>query len=158
MDYHPEIQKAIDEIEKDRTNVVDYQTVMETAAQLIEKFGAVENTKNWRLSFGYGDGCLNGALVHVDVTDLGTLTEVRRWIRKQGFGDPKVEDYEVIGRRSWTYKDDKGRLLVLSGFFPAPGWHEDTAAKCQFVKVGVKEEPIYELQCNGVKVSEEEEK
>jgi len=154
--YHPEIQKSLDEVEKQRDKIINYQPVMDIAAQLIAEFEKTENTEDWRLCFGNGNGSLNGVLIHVEVTDLEALTGARRWIREHGFGAPTVSDYEAIGRRSWTYKDDNERFVVLSGFFPVPGWKEGDGAKCSFVKVGVKEEPVYELQCNGKPVEQEQ--
>ena len=154
MTYHTVIQKALDEIEEKRQWVIEYQGLADLARRLVEKFIGTINTKNWRVSFGYEVGQLNGVLVHVDVSDMEALTTVRRWLRKHGLNSPKVDDYAELGRRSWKYKDDEGRYFILSGFFPVP-YQENNSARCQFVQVGVEEKAVYELQCNGAAMTKE---
>jgi len=121
------------------------------AQELINEFeGKVPGTKSWYVSVGVRDGLLQGITIHVTAKDFRELVTVRRHLREIGFPAPEVDDFEAIGRRSWEYKREGHETFRLS----AHTSYEEGAA-CRYVEVGKKEEPIYELRCDGQPLPEE---
>lgn len=55
----------------------------------------------------------------------------------------------------WVYPPDKSLNWRLPGM-RITGHFSAEEAKCRFVKVGVKEEPVYEMQCEGKAIATEE--
>ncbi len=143
MNYPKCILEALASLEKKRTVVLSMVEDVRFAETLIEKFRNIKGTDNWYVSIGYEFGTLNGISVHVTADDFRELTQVRRWLRQRGFPSPAEEEYPEIGRRSWRYNRGDGRNL----FYLCAHVKSNSNATCQYVKVGTKEEPIYELRC-----------
>ena len=150
------IQEELGLIEKTRKRVLDMAPMVRFAEEVIAKFKNLPGTSKWTVSIGYGIGSLQGVLLRANTLDLRELTVVRRWLREKGLPAPSVEDYGALGRRSWTYEQKDQPNLVFSAFVRAPYNIEKLEGqKCEFVKVGVTEEPVYELRCDGEKLVEE---
>jgi len=91
------------------------------------------------ISVGWMWGQVNGILVHCDLDHMMEISPLLRFLAQKGYRQKtkRPEDYAEIKRRTW----DCGDVKVL-GFFKGE--------KCQYVQVGVKEEPIYELKCSSI--------
>lgn len=150
------IRDELTRVEETRQWIINMAPTVHFAEELIEKFKDLPGTSEWSISIGYGIGSLQGVLLRANALDLRELTVVRRQIREHGFSVPEVDDYGGIGRRSWTYARKDESNLVFSAFVRAP-YHADKleGQKCEYVKVGVTSEPVYELRCDGQKVEEE---
>lgn len=140
MGFYPDvIETALNEMQILRMKVFD----LIEAARVAEKIGDEfkETIRNFRLSYGVDMIRLQGILVQIDVNDMKEVIPILKYLAKNGYpkkGEP--EDYPEIRRRTW----DCGQIKV-SAFLP---WGEKS--KCKYVKVGVVENPVYELQCEEV--------
>lgn len=137
MGFYPEmIQEAFDEIQDSRMKVFGLIEAARVAEEAEETFK--DQIKGFRLSAGWHMGTLQGILIFCDVNDMAEVTPLLQWLAKKGYPKKgKPEDYPEIKRRTW----ECGKINI-SAFLPYSG-----GSKCEFVKIGVKEEPIYELQC-----------
>lgn len=149
------IQEELGRIENTRKRILDMAPLVRFAEEAIAKFKDLPGTSEWRVSLGYGISSLQGVLLRADTLDLRELTVVRRWLRDKGLPAPSVEDYGAIGRRAWTYRQKDKPNLVFMAFVRAPYYSDKLEGqKCEFVQVGVTEEPVYELRCDGKKLEE----
>lgn len=100
-------------------------------------------------SVGYQQGTIQGLLLCV--RNVKDMIKFRALVAKIcGFMECKVEmidDYAELNRRSFHLDND----VVVMAFLPY-----EKGSKCEFVRVGEKMEPVYELQCDGVTIKENE--
>lgn len=136
---HPVIAKKVAEIEKDIETARGYSQ----EAEIFDDLSAAFQAEEFRGSIGIGPHVLNGFLIMWDVHRLSDVAPVLAWLRKRLDKSYKVEDYPELGRRTYDF----GRLK-LSAFFSA----FDEKTVCKFVQVGVKEQPVYKLMCDGNEV------
>jgi len=136
---YPEIiQEELERVEDETKRVLE----LIPAANLCNKVAsAFPHMEDIRTSVRVGGGVLNGALFMVDVDKLQDISPILRYFAKQGWrinGEP--DDYEEVQRRTWELSSEEhpGRIQV-SAFFKGE--------TCKFVKVGTKQEPVYELKC-----------
>lgn len=144
------IIKELDSLKKQTDRVNSVVPLVKFGETLIDKFKDTPGTSDWRVSVGFEYGTLQGVTVHVTALDINTLIAVRKFIRTQGFPLPEEEEYPEIHRKSWEYQREGEEVFRLS-------FHTsyDEGAVCKYVKVGTKQEDVFELQCNGAKVLQE---
>lgn len=117
-------------------------------AQLAESIVAKhkDKFKTLEVSIGYQYGSIQGVLIKAhDVESMRDVLPIIRELRWHGFKVKSHEDYPEAKRRTY----DMGDIKVLV-FLP---W--DEGSTCKYVKVGMKEEPQYKLQCDGETFAEE---
>ena len=73
------------------------------------------------------------------VPGVAALTPFRRTLRAIGLPAPRTTDLPGLGCRNYTYPNALNLYVYFGGDKPA----------CQYVKVGEKTEPVYELRCEG---------
>jgi len=123
-------------------------TEIEFLTEKLEKWKpALDVIEELRLAFpdlqihtscGLQHGQVQGALIHLnDLIDMAQALPVAKWLTQRGFHTKGFEDYPELRRRTYDYGDIK--LMCFLKY--------DEGAKCQWVKVGVKEEPVYKLMC-----------
>lgn len=144
-EYPKCITEALALIDDQRKTVLSMVDDVRFAESLIEKFKGLQGTSNWHIDLG----CFfDDVDVHVTAEDFREIVHVRRWLRKQGFPAPTMVEYGSLGQTLWRYSR-KGHqsfdLTVHTSY--------DENAVCKYVKVGTKEEPVYELQCDGKAVA-----
>ena len=149
------IQKELGQIEETRKRILSMAPLVVIAEELIAKFKDLPGTSDWSISLGYGIGSLQGVLLSTRALDFRELTEVRRWLRQRGFPVPKTSDYAELNRHSWTYDRKDEPSLVFSAFAGSLSGKKLEGQKCEYIQVGVKEEPVYELRCDGKKLTED---
>lgn len=138
---HPVIQKEVDHLQSD----IETAKTFETEAAVFDALSAQFPNEQFRGSIGIGPHVLNGFLVMWDVHRLSDVAPVLAWLRTRVEKAFKVADYPELGRRTYDF----GRIK-LSAFFNT----YDEKTVCKFVQVGVKEEPVYKLMCEGNEVGE----
>mgnify|MGYP001592468081 CR=1 FL=1 len=74
-----------------------------------------------------------------DVPGVAALTPFRRALRAAGLPAPKTNDLPTLGCRTYVYPNALKLYVYFGGDKPT----------CQYVKVGEKVEPVYELRCEG---------
>ena len=154
LDIPAVVQKELEFIENTRQRILNMAPLVRLCEELIAEFKNLAGTSDWRISIGYGIGSLQGVLLSTTALDFRELIAVRRWLRTQGLPAPETNDYAEIRRRSWTYHRKDEPDFVFSAFARSPYLDKLEGQKCEFVKVGVKEEPVYELRCDGEKLEE----
>ena len=101
-----------------------------------------------RSSIGYTIHTLYGSLLMVnDLDDIRDVLPVLRSIRRRGYKIKKYEDYAELHRRTYYCEGD----IVVSAFLK----YEDGTI-CKFVEVRKEEKPVYELQCEGKTIEDEQ--
>ena len=100
-----------------------------------------------RVNVGVQSGQLRGVIIHLDVRDMADAVPIRRAVRQLGYGKPTVSDYAEIQRRSWCYEKEEDAAAPFIHVCAHLPW--DEGAHCEYVKVGTKEQPVYELRCGG---------
>ena len=150
------IQDELDRIEKSKIQVMDLLAsaiVVEEVCAMFE--GKWENRgllwdpkeKNIESKVLTSPGQINGAMCWVSCKRLDDVLPVLREIRRRGYKLEGHDDYASARRRAYNFSS--GIKVVV--FLPEPTKEGDS---CQFVQVGVREEPIYEVRCGGKKVSD----
>jgi len=112
---------------------------------------------------GYQASSMQGVVVSFgswgkEARDVRVVAPLLRRLRQLGYRRTSVDDYVEMARRTWHYEfkryertDNVHVSVFLSTDLTAT---DDTV--CRFVKVGVKEEPVYELRCGGQNVTHEQ--
>lgn len=134
------LEKALADENVRRAKITAFSKEAELADSLVEKFKTQFPTI--RASISLGPHAMHGVLLFVDVEDFASLLPIRRALRAAGLPAPTVSDYAEMRRRTWVYGP-----VLLSAFLPF-----GEGANCQYVQVGEKTEPVYELRCNGAPV------
>lgn len=128
--------------------VMQVEPLFEASKTIIEsQLDANDYSSPPDASISWRSGSLQGVLVSLHIEDVQVIAKAIRCWRKVGYVVGKPDDCPEIRRRRFPiyaeadteHTAELGSLMFL---FP---WSED--AKCTFVKVGVKEEPVYELRC-----------
>lgn len=142
------VTEALTKIDDQRKMVLSMVDDVRFAESLIEKFKELPGTANWHIDLS----CFFDEVgVHVTIDDFRELVHVRRWLRQQGFPPPDILELGQSRQTLWRYFRKGHRSFELAA-------HASYAenAVCKYVKVGTKEEPVYELQCDGKTVITEE--
>ncbi len=130
------VQAELERLEKDREKILSYVEHGRICEEVAQEFKP--QVHNIRTSIGYRFGSVEGALLKVDVMDMRDVLPILRDLRKRGYKIEKHEDYPEMKRRTYRL-GDIAVLCFLMG---------DTKARCQWVKVGEKSEPVYKLMCD----------
>lgn len=138
---NPVIAKRVEELQADIVKVQGY----EPEAATFDDLRAAFPNEAFRPSIGIGPHCLDGFLIMWDVHKLGAVAPVLSWLRNRIDKPYRIEDYAELGRRTYDF----GRIK-LAAFFNT----FDDKTVCKFVQVGVREQPVYKLMCEGTEVSE----
>jgi hypothetical protein len=145
--YHKAIALELAEADGRRIKVLGMVEDVALAQEVIDKFCA----KEWdaRVSIGLDFGSMQGVLIHIDnVKSIADIAPIRRELRERGFPAPKPDDYAELKRRSYLYAREGKPQFAVMVFLRGEN------AVCEYVQVGTKVEPVYELRCGGVKVAE----
>lgn len=129
-----EIQKEIDELK----GLIDEVTGWQMEAQLVSLLRLKWPDLKVTYSVASQIGQLKGVLIQAYPKNTEDLEPVIEFLNDCGLKCKKVEDFQELQRKTWDYGNIK-----LSAFF-----NSKEKGACQYVKVGTKEEPVYELKCN----------
>lgn len=149
MSKQPEsVKKALKEIRELEQRVL----AMKDTAQCAEKIVAAhqDKFKRLRVSLGYQFSSLQGVLIMAhDVQNMRDVLPIIREMRRYGWKVKSHDDYPEARRRTYHMQNGKANIMICALL----SWEDGTT--CKYVQVGVKEEPQYELQCDGEIFTEE---
>lgn len=125
------------------------------ACEFIRAFPALAGDSNWEwdrplhVHLALDPNTVNAFMLNLDALKLTDVSQPLRWLA-QRFGAYTIDDYPELGRRAYVFENN-GRPVRFQVFF------NNNEAVCKFVKVGVKEEPVYKLMCGETEVIAEAE-
>ncbi len=130
------IKDALAVLDKKRERILGYSEILKTVELCAEQFPGLLPT----ISIGWEGFSIQGVLLHIYVHDMEKdVAPVLRFLARVGHPKRGVpEDYALIKRRMWTCEGDVTVCAFLT---------DDENDTCEYVQIGVKEEPVYELQC-----------
>jgi len=130
------IKNALAALDKKRERILGWEDAVEVVELCAKAFPDLLPA----VSLGYTAMSIQGVLLHVYVKDMEkNIAPVLRFLGRAGYPKKgKPEDYAEFKRRTWTCDGDVKVLAFLRG--------EDDDV-CEYVQIGVTEEPVYELQC-----------
>ena len=142
------LSEGLEKLENKIITVTSWQEDLRIACDIMNLPEIKERFKSVDVRIGEPSmGSLSGVLIMVN--EIKDMTDSKFIIRefakseihpKTKGKDKKIfEDYPEMKRRTWYL----GENIILSLFL---SWDQDTS--CKYVKVGTKEEDVYELQCN----------
>lgn len=145
-EYPKCVQDQLVEMEKRRERLLSWLPLVRLAEEAIAECSSALGSTS--VSVGLDMGEVNGVLIHANVKqDILEVVPMLRYLRAHGAPKfERTEDYPEIKRRIWHFGD-----LKVMVFLPYRG-----GAKCDFVQVGVREEPVYELRCDGATIKDAE--
>jgi hypothetical protein len=132
-------EKALDDLAEKRKKIDDLKPHLERLESLIPVFPDIALYVN----YGIDVNSVQGALLYVnELDDMREVVPVLKAVRALGYKSKGFEDYPELKRR----KFDCGDVQVLAFL----KWEGGT--KCEFKQTGTKQQPVYELVCDGEKV------
>jgi hypothetical protein len=144
------IQHALEMLDRKKEDILSFVDAAKKAEEVFAEFKDSFPVDSEYLTnsvlVSNESGCIRGVSIHIYTDDFKKLLPVRRKIRQLGFPAPQTEDYPELQRRSWIYGNpDNGKGVRLCGHLP---FAENSM--CRYVKVGTKEEDVYELRCGNL--------
>lgn len=145
------IGKYSEELRERIAKAEAYAPEIAIAAEFVRAFPALageaadEYQRPLRIGLTLDPNTVNALMVNLDVVRLVDVTEPLKWLA-QRFGAYAIDDYPELGRRAYIF-ENSGRPVRFQVFF------NGEAAQCKFVKVGVKEEPVYKLMCGEAEIA-----
>lgn len=130
---NPEIKKEIDELNGLIDKVNGWQLEAQLASLMVDKWPELKMT----YSIASQIGQLKGVLIQCYPKTAEDMEPVIEFVNDCGKKCKGTDEYHELQRKTWDYGNIK-----LSAFFDS---REKGA--CKYVKVGTKEEPVYELKC-----------
>ena len=94
-----------------------------------------------KASICFDSGTVNGFMLNYDASSLNEIVEPLRWLSRR-LGAFTINEYPEIGRRSYIFSKGRFHFQV---FFNSG----DVKNVCRYVQVGVKEQPVFKLMCEG---------
>lgn len=145
------ISKYCEELRARIAKAEAYAPEIAIAADFVRAFPALAGTSpdEWqrplRIGLTLDPNTVNALMVNLDAVRLLDVTEPLKWLA-QRFGAYTIDDYPELGRRAYVFENN-GRPVRFQVFF------NGDAAQCKFVKIGVKEEPVYKLMCGEAEIA-----
>jgi hypothetical protein len=142
-EHHPIIVEALAKLDAERAELVKLNGHAVVAAEVAQAFAD-------RFTYVRPYVCTGARDVWIEIlaTDVGDIVAVRRWLATRGYHLRAYNTYEDEGRETHSLAwGETGVGIVLTVHYP----RGDSGAACRYVQVGVKEVPVYKLECDGAK-------
>ena len=91
------------------------------------------------------NGTVHALMINYHAVSLMELVEPVKWLANR-LGKFTIEDYPELNRRGYVFSGGRLRFQVF--------FDRGDKTVCKFIQVGVKEEPVYKLQCEGENASQ----
>lgn len=137
-EYPKDIQRQLWIFDRQKDHVIGLIPVYKFAKSAQKEFNSRYGDKN--ISVFVNDDDI--AMFISQITDIKQITPLLRYCAKEGYHQT-TKKYITQSNKTISYTLGTLRIVV---------WLSNgEGASCKFVKVGMKEEPVFELQCNGDK-------
>ena len=136
------LRKVLLNLDKQKAAALELTEVAEVLEAVVEAHGEHDHLSLYAEVAGYSS--FHGRLQVSGVVDMGEdVTPIIALIAQHGYKVERFNDSPSAAWRSYTIKqrNDGPGLIKLDAYLAADN------AKCEYVKVGEKVEPIYELRC-----------
>ena len=136
---HSEVEKAIISIQDQIAAVHALEPAVQIVADIIKDIPE-ESTASFEI-------CVTSKPVYIGIhlfspKSINEVTEILRRLALAGYHQTvKPSDLQTCQCRTWNLKGPGGPIIIYASFYKREG------ATCQFVKVGERPQPIYELRC-----------
>jgi len=128
-------EKALDEIVELQAKLERWKPALDAIETIKGCFPLLAITT----SCGLQTGQVQGALIHLnDLEQMSDARAVAKLLTVMGYHTNGFDDCPELRRRTYDYGDIK--LMCFLSY--------KEGAKCRFVEVGKKEEPVYKLMCD----------
>lgn len=101
----------------------------------------------FRVGLTLDPSTVNALMINYDARALADVVDPLRWL-SQRLGKYEIDDYPELNRRAYVFRNH-GRPVRLQVFF---GVGDESV--CKFMQIGVKEEPVYKLMCDGAEIDQ----
>ena len=141
--YTAPIQGILTRLEKELGDAEEIEPYVRVCIDMVELYR--EKLDGLRASATMGYSIKKGVL-SCNVDDFKEVVPVLRNLRSRGYRCRNIQDNPASKSREWHLSLHKEGVTAVSVEAVLK-----TGATCNFVQVGVKEEPVFELRCGGKK-------